>query len=146
MVAVYAETRFAFINTSSTRSSRESRWPSRTTSPSGPAQDRLRRVAGAWQVRAGGDRHPGRSVVRSVPLDKTPRALEFSPDGKYLYFTQAGLSAVAVLDPDGDRIVAQIPVGASPHYANFTRVMENSAGSAGSEPGPGRARGLRHRV
>lgn len=64
---------------------------------------------------------PGRSVVRSVSLDKTPRALEFSPDGKHLYFTQAGLSAVAVLDPNGDRIVTQIPVGASPHYANFTR-------------------------
>jgi YVTN family beta-propeller protein len=64
---------------------------------------------------------PSRSVVRSVPLDKTPRALEFSPDGKYLYFTQAGLSAVAVLDPNGDRIMTQIAVGASPHYANFTR-------------------------
>ena len=62
-----------------------------------------------------------RAVVRSVPLDKTPRALEFSPDGKYLYFTQAGLSAVAVLDPNGDRLLTQIPVGASPHYANFTR-------------------------
>ncbi len=63
----------------------------------------------------------GRKVVRSVSLDKTPRALEFSPDGKYLYFTQAGVSALVVLDPNGDRIVAQIPVGASPHYANFTR-------------------------
>jgi YVTN family beta-propeller protein len=62
-----------------------------------------------------------RTVVRSVPLDKTPRALEFSPDGKYLYFTQAGLPAVVVLDPNGDRVLTQIPVGASPHYANFTR-------------------------
>jgi YVTN family beta-propeller protein len=56
-----------------------------------------------------------------VALDKTPRALEFSPDGRYLYFTLAGLSAVAVLDPNGDRLLTQIPVGASPHYANFTR-------------------------
>ena len=62
-----------------------------------------------------------RTVVRSVPLDKTPRALEFSPDGRYLYFTQAGLAAVQVLDPNGDRILTQIAVGGSPHYANFTR-------------------------
>src|SRR5712671_1412983 len=53
---------------------------------------------------------PGRAVVRSVPLDKTPRALEFSPDGRYLYFTLAGVSAVAVLDSNDDRILKQILV------------------------------------
>src|SRR6266516_1838370 len=35
--------------------------------------------------------------VGSVPLDKTPRALSFSPDGKQLYFTVAGVDAVQVL-------------------------------------------------
>jgi YVTN family beta-propeller protein len=62
-----------------------------------------------------------RVVLRSMPLDKTPRALEFSPDGKALYFTQAGLNALVVLDTASGRVVTQIPVGASPHYANFTR-------------------------
>src|SRR5439155_990499 len=33
---------------------------------------------------------PSRTQVASVPLEKTPRALSFSPDGKSLYFTQAG--------------------------------------------------------
>src|SRR6266566_4354324 len=32
----------------------------------------------------------GKTQTGSVPLDKTPRALNFSPDGKRLYFTQAG--------------------------------------------------------
>jgi len=55
-----------------------------------------------------------------VPLDKAPRALNFSPDGKRLYFTQAGVDAVQVLDPATDTIVGQIPVGASPHHPLFT--------------------------
>src|SRR5262249_3913693 len=39
----------------------------------------------------------GKSQVGSVPLEKTPRALNFSPDGTALYFTEAGLDAVQVL-------------------------------------------------
>jgi YVTN family beta-propeller protein len=66
-----------------------------------------------------------RSVLRSVPLDKTPRALEFGPDGRMLYFTQAGVNAIVVLDPTHDQVVAQIPVGASPHYAHFTRAGQS---------------------
>jgi YVTN family beta-propeller protein len=55
-----------------------------------------------------------------VPLDKTPRGLELSPDGKRVFFTLAGVNAIQVLDTATSRIVAQIPVGASPHYAPFT--------------------------
>jgi len=66
-----------------------------------------------------------RTVLRSVPLDKTPRALEFGPEGRFLYFTQAGLNAIVVLDPARDQVVAQIPVGASPHYAHFTRTGQS---------------------
>ena len=62
-----------------------------------------------------------RKVVRTIALDKPPRDLEFAYDGKALYFTEAGVNAVQVLDPASDRIVAQIPTGASPHYANFFR-------------------------
>lgn len=32
--------------------------------------------------------------IAKVPLDKTPRGLDLSPDGKRLYFTVAGLDAV----------------------------------------------------
>jgi len=62
-----------------------------------------------------------RKVVRTVPLDKTPRDLEYSPDGKAVYFTKAGSNTVEVLDPASDKIVAEIPTGASPHYVNHPR-------------------------
>lgn len=62
----------------------------------------------------------GRRQTGAVPLDKTPRALGFSPDGSTLYFTLAGSDAVQVLDPRVNQLVAQIPVGASPHHPLFT--------------------------
>ncbi len=55
-----------------------------------------------------------------LPLDKTPRALSLSPDGKRLYFTVAGEDAVQVLDASDNRLLARIPVGASPHLPLFT--------------------------
>jgi len=58
--------------------------------------------------------------VARVPLDKTPRGLELSPDGRRVFFTLAGVNAIQVLDTATNRIVTQIPVGASPHYAPFT--------------------------
>jgi YVTN family beta-propeller protein len=58
--------------------------------------------------------------VGAMPLDKTPRALDLSPDGKRLYFTLAGVNAVQVLDTATNQVVAQIQVGASPHEAPFT--------------------------
>jgi YVTN family beta-propeller protein len=56
-----------------------------------------------------------------VPLDRTPRALDLSPDGRRIYFTVAGLAAVQVLDTATGQVTTQIPVGASPHQAPFTR-------------------------
>jgi 40-residue YVTN family beta-propeller repeat/40-residue YVTN family beta-propeller repeat len=58
-------------------------------------------------------------VLRNIPLEKTPRDLEFSYDGKIVLFTQAGSNAVEVLDALNDKIVAKIPTGASPHYVNI---------------------------
>jgi YVTN family beta-propeller protein len=58
--------------------------------------------------------------IGTVPLDRAPRALNFSPDGKWLYFTVAGEDAVRVLDPVSNRVVAHILVGASPHQPLFT--------------------------
>jgi YVTN family beta-propeller protein len=68
-----------------------------------------------------------RAVVRTVPLDKPPRDLEFSYDGKALYFTLAGVNAVQVLDPATDKVVAQIPTGASPHVAKVFRGAPSGA-------------------
>jgi len=61
----------------------------------------------------------GKETAR-VALDKTPRGLELSPDGKRVFFTLAGVDAIQVLDSASNQVVAQIPVGASPHYAPFT--------------------------
>jgi len=55
--------------------------------------------------------------VARVALDRTPRALDLSPDGRRLYFTVAGQAAVLVLDTTGRQIAGQITVGASPHQA-----------------------------
>ncbi len=63
---------------------------------------------------------PGMKEAARIPLDKTPRALDVSPDGRRLYFTVAGLSAVLVLDTATGQIATQIPVGASPHQAPLT--------------------------
>ncbi len=58
--------------------------------------------------------------VGTIPLDHAPRALNFSPNGKWLYFTVAGEDAVQVLDPSTNRVVGRVPVGASPHHPLFT--------------------------
>ena len=62
-----------------------------------------------------------RAIIRNLPLDKPPRDVEFGHDGKALYFTEAGVNAVQVLDPTTDTIAAQIPTGVSPHIASFFR-------------------------
>jgi len=61
-----------------------------------------------------------RKLMGTVPLEKTPRGLEFGPDGRSLYLTQAGLDSVVVIDAETNKIVKEIAVGVSPHYANFT--------------------------
>src|SRR5439155_558337 len=58
--------------------------------------------------------------VARVALDKTPRGLELSPDGRRVFFTLAGVNAIQVLDTATSEIVTQIPVGTSPHYTPFT--------------------------
>ena len=59
-----------------------------------------------------------RATVATFALEKAPRDLEFSADGKALYVTLAGVSAVQVFDPASNRMVAQIPTGVSPHLAH----------------------------
>ena len=72
--------------------------------------------------------------VARVALDRTPRALDLSPDGRRLYFTVAGQAAVLVLDTTSQQIVAQIPVGASPHQAPPTADGQVGAGGRARAP------------
>jgi YVTN family beta-propeller protein len=64
--------------------------------------------------------------VTHIPLDRTPRGLDLSPEGKWLYFTVAGVDAVQVLDTTTQQTVGQIPTGASPHIAVFTPDGQNA--------------------
>lgn len=55
----------------------------------------------------------------TVALDHVPRDASFTPDGKQLYFSQAGVDTVQVLNPATNEITARIPVGFSPHQPFF---------------------------
>ncbi len=68
----------------------------------------------------------GGKEIGRMALDKTPRALDLSPDGKWLYVTVAGVDAIQVLDTASRQLVGQVPVGASPHIAVFTPGGERS--------------------
>lgn len=61
-----------------------------------------------------------RQEIGRIALDKTPRALDVSPDGAWLYLTVAGDNAVQAYDTKTRQLAGTIPVGASPHYALFT--------------------------
>ena len=75
----------------------------------------------------------GKEIAR-VSLDKTPRALDVSPDGKWLFVTVAGSNAVRVFDTESRQFAGEIAVGASPHIAVFT--PDGRAGLVVSQ-GPG---------
>ena len=60
------------------------------------------------------------SPIATIALDKAPRALNVSPDGRQVYFTLAGADAIQVLDTATNQMLAPIAVGASPHQPFFT--------------------------
>jgi YVTN family beta-propeller protein len=63
---------------------------------------------------------PTGTETGSVSLDHTPRALNVTPDGEEVVFTEAGVDALLVLDRASNQVVAQVPTGASPHHPLFT--------------------------
>jgi YVTN family beta-propeller protein len=75
-----------------------------------------------------------REVLRSIPIDKTPRDLEYGYTGKAVYFTKAGTNAIEVLSPAKNKVIAEIPTGVSPHYANYVR---NAMAGLAVVQGPG---------
>ncbi len=56
----------------------------------------------------------------SMPLDRTPRALNVSSDGADIAYTLAGVDALQVADLTAQQLETQIPTGASPHHPLFT--------------------------
>jgi len=135
LVAVYGEDRIAFVDTA-TRAI--------TASVSVPKPHTIAiHPDGALAIVT--SQEPGRfalvvldlarpAVVRSLPLEKTPRDGEFSADGRTFYFTQAGVSAVQVLDTASNTVVGRIPTGVSPH---FVKQFKGAAEGLAVVQGPG---------
>ncbi len=59
-------------------------------------------------------------IIGEIPLNNAPRIVQYSPDGKCLYFTLAGDNAIFILDLSNHQIIARMPTGASPHSLLFT--------------------------
>lgn len=57
------------------------------------------------------------AVLRQIALDKPPRDLEASLDGRAIFATVAGENAVLVIDTGSDSVVARVATGVSPHIA-----------------------------
>jgi YVTN family beta-propeller protein len=122
LVTLYAEDRLAFLDTATNTVVASVRVPKPHTasiSPDGKLVYVTNQEPGHFSLTVVD--LASRAVVRSVPLEKTPRDAEFSYDGKAFYFTVAGVSAVEVLDPAADKIVAEIPTGVSPHFVSVFR-------------------------
>jgi YVTN family beta-propeller protein len=76
---------------------------------------------------------PSGTETDSVPVDHTPRALNVSPDGAEVFFTEAGVDALQVLDRATNQIVTQIPTGAR-RIIHCSRRMASSAWSWHRDP------------
>jgi YVTN family beta-propeller protein len=122
IVGVYGENRIAFVDVASNRIVATLPVPRPHTiaiSPDGKLAYVASQEPGAFAlVVVDISSH---SLVRSLALAKPPRDPEFSYDGRSLYLTMAGVDAVEVLDPATDKIVAEVPTGASPHVARLYR-------------------------
>jgi YVTN family beta-propeller protein len=122
LVGVYGEDRIAFVDTASQKIVATAPVPKPHTiaiSPDGKLAYAASQQPGKFSLVVVDI--ATRAPIRTVALEKTPRDLEFGFDGRRLYFTLAGVNAVQVLDPATDKVVAEIPTGASPHIANVFR-------------------------
>jgi YVTN family beta-propeller protein len=62
---------------------------------------------------------PTLAVIRSLRAPGAPDCLDFSADGRQLWFTQRVANRVGVLDIETGTMLANIPVGRSPHGILF---------------------------
>ena len=53
-----------------------------------------------------------------TPISAVPEWVTFTPDGKYLYVSNAGLRSVSVIDAPAKKLVKVIPVGEVPKRSN----------------------------
>lgn len=74
------------------------------------------------------------TLTTSVPLEQSPRALDFAPNGR-VYFTVFGVDGLETLDPTSEQLApAAIPTGGSPHHmlatkdGRFELVVSQTAG------------------
>ncbi len=65
-----------------------------------------------------------------TPISAVPEWVTFTPDGKYLYVSNAGLRSVSVIDAPAMKLVKVIPVGEVPKRSNTLVIPDNDNGHA----------------
>jgi YVTN family beta-propeller protein len=69
-----------------------------------------------------------------TPISAVPEWVTFTPDGKYLYVSNAGLRSVSVIDTPAMKLIKVIPVGEVPKRSN-TLVIPDGGHAATEKPG-----------
>jgi YVTN family beta-propeller protein len=76
-----------------------------------------------------------------TPISSVPEWVTFTPDGKYLYVSNAGLRSVSVIDTAAMKLAAVVPVGEVPKRSN-TLVIPDTTGE-NIAPVPGKRASIR---
>jgi YVTN family beta-propeller protein len=84
----------------------------------------------------------GKKLGSDTPISSVPEWVIFTPDGKYLYVSNAGLRSVSVVDTSAMKVVKVVPVGEVPKRSN-TLVIPDSAGGHAATPAAGKRASLR---
>jgi YVTN family beta-propeller protein len=70
---------------------------------------------------------------RDVPLSAVPAWVTYTPDGKYLYVSNAGQRSVSVIDMPAMKLVKTIPVGEVPKRSNTLVVPDGGHVNAATQ-------------
>jgi YVTN family beta-propeller protein len=84
----------------------------------------------------------GKRAGSDQPISSVPEWVTFTPDGKYLYVSNANLRSVSVVDTAAMKVVKVVPVGEVPKRSN-TLVIPDAAGGRASNTANGRRASLR---
>lgn len=70
-----------------------------------------------------------------IPISSVPEWVTFTPDGKYLYVSNAGLRSVSVIDTAAMKLAAVVPVGEVPKRSNTLVIPDQTGENIAPAPG-----------
>ena len=70
---------------------------------------------------------PSGKIAGRDPISAVPEWVTFTPDGKYLYVSNAGLRSVSVIDTPSMKVVKEVPVGEVPKRSNTLIIPDKRA-------------------